>query len=130
VFDIPPYAFWGLLCPVIAGGIWYFARISREMWGRRKKATPLPLSKVEREILHHAAESGPVQGYVWILGTPNLGFWVRAGKCDFRNPQDRALEAKYLDAVKSLITRGCLEAIGERIFRLKSARYEKAKKDT
>jgi hypothetical protein len=82
------------------------------------------LSDKERELLVHAARDGAFH----ILGTDFHGPWVRAGTKDFFEQSDRAHQAFYLDAFRSLCERGFVRHEGGHLFRLTGAGFAMARK--
>jgi hypothetical protein len=72
----------------------------------------------------HAARDGAFH----ILGTDFHGPWVRAGTKDFFEQSDRAHQAFYLDAFRSLCERGFVRHEGGHLFRLTGAGFAMARK--
>ena len=81
------------------------------------------LSDIERELLVHAARDGDF----YILGTDVHGSWVRAGTKDFFEQTDRAQQAFYLDAFRSLCERGFVHHEDGHLFRLTGTGFAKAR---
>jgi hypothetical protein len=89
------------------------------------------LTQAQREIITHCIDQpAPMQGSVLLLGTSGFGSWVRAGKKDFMDPKDQSVQARYLDAFESLLSRGFFRCESGRAYRLTSRGYENAKNDT
>ena len=81
------------------------------------------LSDRERELLVHASRDGDF----YVLRTNMHGSWVRAGTTDFFDLSDRAHQAYYLDAFRSLCQRGFVHHEGGHLFRLTGAGFAKAR---
>jgi len=60
------------------------------------------LSKEETEIL----VAGQERGELILLRADAFGTWLRAGKEDFADNEDKAVQAVYLDALVSLLSKG------------------------
>ena len=89
------------------------------------------LSSEEREILRLcSAEDTLMRGYAMVFHVDGHGSWVRVGKKDFADDSDPSVEARYLDALHSLLMRGYIRQESATTFVLTGAGYEKAKKDT
>jgi hypothetical protein len=74
----------------------------------------LMLDFEEIEILVAAASDG----FIPIMGADQVGDWVRAGSYDFYDLGDRAVAARYLSAVPSLVAKGLARSVGHRSFEL------------
>ena len=82
------------------------------------------LSQEERDIL----ASSDDRGDIFLLTVDAFGHWVRSGKKDFFNQNDLAYNARYQDALDSLLSRGLVRHIGGHLFRLTGRGFQLAKK--
>ena len=81
------------------------------------------LSKKEVEILIPAAKDGQM----WILKTSLYGSWLRSGRVDFFKQEDRAHQALYMDAFRSLCERGYVSHAEGILFGLTGVGFEHAR---
>jgi hypothetical protein len=88
----------------------------------RKRA----FSSEEHELLINAAR----EGCFYILHTSIYGSWVRAGTKDFFQQSDRAYQAFYMDAFRSLCQRGYVVHEGGHLSVLTGAGFRKARELT
>jgi hypothetical protein len=102
----------------------YFLSRSRE---KAPRATADPeFSKQERAILYACKD----KGRAWILTTDVHGPWVRAGKTDFFDAADPAVQAQYLAAFYILIRRNYFQEVAHDYFVLAGPGFEKARQIT
>jgi hypothetical protein len=83
----------------------------------------LRLTEREKELLVHAERDGDFH----YLHTNVYGDWVRAGTQDFFDRGDRAHQAYYIDAFRSLYQRGFVRHAGGHLFRLTGAGLDQAR---
>jgi len=81
------------------------------------------LSREERDILAASDERGDM----FLLQVSTFGHWVRSGSTDFFNQNDLAYNARYQDALDSLVTRGLARHVGGHLFRLTGRGFDFAK---
>jgi uncharacterized protein YjhX (UPF0386 family) len=94
---------------------WCFRFLRR--WSRRK------LSDREREILFECAQ----EGELYILKDDAFGSRVRAGKKDFLEQTDPAVQERYLEAFQLLSQRGFIRHEDGDFYRLTSRGFERAR---
>lgn len=82
------------------------------------------LSEAEQQILVESAQ----EGEVCILKVDAFGQWVRAGKKDFFDQKDRAVQARYLEALESLHRRGLVRHESHTLYRLTHSGFEIARR--
>jgi uncharacterized protein YjhX (UPF0386 family) len=82
------------------------------------------LPDAEREILFESAQDGELH----ILKVDAFGSWLRAGKKDFFEQTDPAVQARYLDAFESLHRRGFIHRESGTFYRLTGAGFEEARR--
>jgi hypothetical protein len=93
------------------------------------RSLPSPIIKVndlsddEEEILHDCASDGELH----ILGTAGFGSWVRSGKKDFFDQNDRAIQARYMDAFESLRLRDYVRHSSGNLYRLTGSGFQRAR---
>jgi uncharacterized protein YjhX (UPF0386 family) len=82
------------------------------------------LSDAEREILFECAQDGQLH----ILKVDAFGSWLRAGRKDFFEQTDPAVQALYLDAFESLRRRGFIRHETGTFYRLTGIGFEEARR--
>jgi hypothetical protein len=80
-------------------------------------------SETEEEILVECAKEGDI----YIIGVAGFGSWVRSGKKDFFDQNDRAFQAQYLEAFESLRRRGYINHEGGMLYRLTGSGFSVAR---
>jgi hypothetical protein len=117
---------------LLAIGLWFSYRSSKSKVAAvihppsiySASAINSSLSESEREILDACKDKGEV----WILGYSGGGSWVRAGVKDFRDGNDRAFQARYMEAFGILFNqRGYFRRAGQDYFCLTGTGFEKAR---
>jgi hypothetical protein len=81
------------------------------------------LAAAEEELLSHSADSGEIQ----ILMTDQTGEFVRAGPLKFVDPKDRSVAVRYVDALRSLESRGMARQIKPTLYQLTSTGFARAR---
>ena len=81
------------------------------------------LSAAEEEILFECAKDGELR----IVGTDAHGKWVRASKRDFADQEEPALQARYLEAFESLLSRGYASHEAGMLYRLTGSGFDRAR---
>lgn len=82
------------------------------------------LSKSEQEILVATEQ----EGNLWIFKADAFGSWVRSGKKDFFDKDDRAVQALYLEAFELLCRRGYIRREGGLLYRLTGTGFDVARR--
>jgi hypothetical protein len=83
MIDIPPYALWLFLPPIIGGGIWYFARISRD-----KHTADVAARKAEQDAVVADAKRRDADTAKWRSGFREIVIHLRTEMCRGESPSD------------------------------------------
>jgi hypothetical protein len=97
--------------------------IENEMRSENVTSQARTLSEAEREILFECAERGELH----IVKVDAFGSWLRAGRKDFFDQTEPAVQARYLDAFDSLYRRGFIRRETDTFYRLTGVGFEAAR---
>lgn len=84
---------------------------------------PRALAAAEEEILGRSSDVGILE----IVQTDRRGSYVRVPGCSFVDPADRALAARYIEAVHVLVENGLVRKAAANSFELTAAGFERAR---
>lgn len=77
----------------------------------------------EKTILTNALPTGDI----YMMRTDQTGHFVRAGRFDFFDQSDPSLQARGIDALKSLMRQGLVRHESKQLYKLTGTGFERAK---